>query len=58
MQNITLVLLVFAFCLFCLASVPISAPWHPRLIAAGLAFFTASFLFGEGIRIFGGGYAH
>lgn len=48
-----LVLLVFAFVCFVLAAVPLTAPWQPRLVAAGLAFLTASMIFGHGAAIFG-----
>jgi hypothetical protein len=48
-----LILLVFAFVCFCIAATPIGTPQYPRLIAAGLAFFTASFIFGHGAAIFG-----
>jgi hypothetical protein len=48
-----LILLVFAFVCFVLAAIPIAAPYQPRLIAAGLAFFTASFIFHTGVSVFG-----
>jgi hypothetical protein len=41
---IRLILLVFALVCFVLASFPIAAPHHPRLVAAGLAFLTASMI--------------
>jgi hypothetical protein len=42
-----LILLVFALVCFVLAATPITAPpspYHPRLIAAGLAFLAASMI--------------
>ncbi len=39
-----LVLLIFAFVCFILAALPMTQPYHPRLIAAGLAFLTASMI--------------
>jgi uncharacterized membrane protein required for colicin V production len=48
-----LILLVFAFVCFVLAAWQGSAPYHPRLIAAGLAFFVASFIFHTGVSVFG-----
>jgi hypothetical protein len=50
---LNLILLVFAFVCFVLAAVPLGAAWQPRLIAAGLAFWTASEIFGHGATIFG-----
>jgi hypothetical protein len=41
---IRLILLVFALVCFVLAAVPIAAPHHARLVAAGLAFLTASMM--------------
>jgi hypothetical protein len=41
---IRLILLVFALVCFVLAAFPISQPYHPRLLAAGLAFLTASMI--------------
>lgn len=41
---IRLFLLVFALVCFALASLPLTQPYHPRLIAAGLAFLTASMI--------------
>jgi hypothetical protein len=49
----SLVFFVFAFVCFVLASFPIAAPYHPRLVAAGLAFFMAGLIFTNGIRAFG-----
>jgi hypothetical protein len=37
-------LLVFALVCFTLAAFPPANPYHPRLIAAGLAFLTASMI--------------
>jgi hypothetical protein len=39
-----LILLVFALVCFVLATLPLATPYHPRLIAAGLAFLTASMI--------------
>jgi hypothetical protein len=39
-----LILLVFALVCFMLAAFPLSAPISPRLLAAGLAFLTASMI--------------
>ena len=50
----TLVLLVFAFVLFFLAAIPLTAPWYPRLIAAGLACWGGAELFGH----YNGGALH
>jgi hypothetical protein len=41
---IRLILLVFALVCFALAALPMTQPYHPRLIAAGLAFLTASMI--------------
>ena len=42
---IRLILLVFALVCFVLAAVPVAQPPHPpRLVAAGLAFLTASMI--------------
>ena len=41
---IRLILLVFALVCFILAAFPLAQPYHPRLIAAGLAFLTASMI--------------
>ena len=41
---IRLLLLVFALVCFILAAFPLSSPYHPRLIAAGLGFLTASMI--------------
>jgi hypothetical protein len=41
---IRLLCLVFALVCFVLAAVPLAAPYHPRLVAAGLAFLTASMI--------------
>jgi hypothetical protein len=47
MDKIGLVLLVFAFVLFCIASWLGPQPHFNRLIAAGLAFLAAAMLFGN-----------
>jgi hypothetical protein len=47
-----LVFYVFAFVCFVLAAFPITAPYYPRLVAAGLAFFMAALIFTNGARIF------
>ncbi len=39
-----LILLVFALVCFALAALPMTQPYHPRLIALGLAFLTASMI--------------
>ena len=39
-----LILLVFALVCFALAALPMTQPYHPRLIAAGLMFLTASMI--------------
>jgi hypothetical protein len=41
---IRLLLLVFALVCFILAAFPVTQPHHPRLVAAGLAFLTASMI--------------
>jgi hypothetical protein len=41
---IRLILQVFALVCFILAAFPLAQPYHPRLIAAGLAFLTASMI--------------
>jgi hypothetical protein len=41
---IRLILLVFALVCFALAAIPMTQPYHPRLIAAGLTFLTASMI--------------
>jgi hypothetical protein len=41
---IRLILLVFALVCFALAAIPMTHPYHPRLIAAGLTFLTASMI--------------
>ena len=46
MQNLGLVLLVFAFVCFTIAAFNMGAPYWNRLVAAGLAFLTAASLFG------------
>jgi hypothetical protein len=39
-----LLLLVFALVCFVLAGFPMATPYHPRLIAVGLAFLAASMI--------------
>jgi hypothetical protein len=39
-----LLLLLFALVCFTLAALPMTQPYHPRLVAAGLAFLTASMI--------------
>lgn len=46
MQNLGLVLLVFAFVCFTIACFNAAQPWWNKLVAAGLAFLTAASLFG------------
>jgi len=52
MQNLGLVLLVFAFVCFTIASFQAAQPWWNKLIAAGLAFLTAASLFGGAEKLF------
>jgi hypothetical protein len=47
-----LILKVFAFVCFFLATLPIAAPQQPRLVAAGLAFWVGSELFTGGSILF------
>ena len=49
---LNLILLVFAFVCFVLAATPLGAPRNPQLIAAGLAFWSASEIFGHGAAVF------
>jgi hypothetical protein len=53
MDKLQLVLLVFSFVCFCLAGWNVVSPTHPRLVAIGLAFFSAAFIFGGALKIFG-----
>jgi hypothetical protein len=46
MQNLGMVLLIFSFVCFVLACWQATAPYHPRLIAAGLAFLVGAQIFG------------
>jgi len=46
---IRLLLLVFALVCFVLAAMPITTPYHGRLVAVGLAFLTASMVPWPGI---------
>lgn len=39
-----LILLLFALVCFVLAALPMSQPYHARLVAAGLAFLAASMI--------------
>jgi hypothetical protein len=50
MANVGLVLEVFAFVCFVLASIPLGTPHWNRLISAGLAFWVAAEIFGGAIR--------
>lgn len=55
MNNATLVLAVFSFVCFVIAAVwnpPDPNPNRHRLLAAGLAFFVAIFIFGSGVSLF------
>jgi len=47
MDKLGLILLVFAFVLFCLAAWKGGEPYWNKLVAAGLAFLTAAMLFGN-----------
>jgi hypothetical protein len=47
-----LVFLVFAFVLFVIAITLVPEPNRIRLIAAGLAFWVAASIFGQGIKYF------
>jgi hypothetical protein len=53
MDKIQLVLMIFAFVCFCLAGWNVTAPNYPRLVAIGLAFFAAAFIFGGALKAFG-----
>lgn len=46
MANLHFILLVFAFVLFVLSSIPYTSPYWARLIGAGLACYIAALLFG------------
>jgi hypothetical protein len=54
MDKLALVLHVFAFVCFCLATWPPAAPHWNRLVAAGLAFWVAVYIFTGSVRVFGG----
>jgi hypothetical protein len=54
MDKLTLILAVFSFVCFVIAASPIANGYWNRLVAAGLAFFVAIFIFGSGLRLFGG----
>jgi cell division protein FtsW (lipid II flippase) len=47
MDKLGLILLVFAFVLFCLSAWRHAEPYYGGLVAAGLAFLTAAMLFGN-----------
>jgi hypothetical protein len=53
MDKIQLVLFIFAFVCFCIAAWQAGQPYYNKLIAAGLAFFVAAFIFGGAIKLFG-----
>lgn len=53
MANLGLVLLCFGFVCLVLAAIPLGAPFWQRLVAAGLAFWIASEIFGGAARAFG-----
>jgi hypothetical protein len=52
MEKLGLILLVFAFVCFVIAAWGTSQPHYGRLIAAGLAFLSAAFIFGGVIHLF------
>jgi hypothetical protein len=52
MANLGLVLLVFGFVCFFMASIKLGEPYQVKLIAAGLAFVTAAEIFGGLSNIF------
>lgn len=47
MDKVGLILLVFAFVLFCLSAWRHTETYYHGLVAAGLAFLTAALLFGN-----------
>ncbi len=49
-----LILLVFAFVCFVIASLNLGAPHWNKLVAAGLAFYVAAQLFGGVLKLFNG----
>jgi hypothetical protein len=53
MDKLQLVLFVFAFVCFCLSCWQAAQPHWNKLIGAGLAFFTAAFIFGGAMKVFG-----
>lgn len=55
MDKLQLILFAFSFVCFVLACWQVSAPYFNRLVAAGLAFFAAAFIFGGAMRAFGAG---
>jgi len=56
MNNLGLVLEVFAFVCFVMASIPLGSPHWNRLVSAGFAFWVAAEIFGGAVRagFFGG----
>jgi hypothetical protein len=50
MQNLGLVLQVFAFVCFVLAFTPLGVPRWNQLVAAGLAFWVAAEIFGGALH--------
>lgn len=53
MDKLTLILAIFSFVCFALCAIPNPPlPFWNRLLAAGLAFFVAIFIFGTGARLF------
>lgn len=54
MDKLQLVLFVFSFVCFCIACWQSAQPHYNRLLAAGLAFFAAAFIFGGALHVFGG----
>jgi hypothetical protein len=56
MDKLQLVLLIFSFVCFVIAAwgAAQAQPHYGRLIAAGLAFFSAAFIFGGAMKLFGG----
>jgi hypothetical protein len=52
MDKLQLVLFVFAFVCFVIAGWQAAEPHYHRLVAIGLAFFAAAFVFGGALHIF------
>lgn len=46
MAPVPLILMVFAFVCFVLSAFPISEPYRPRLVPAGLAFWALTIILG------------